>query len=61
MKHKIVIRHSEDGYSIYVPDIPGCWSQGAAEEEAVENIKAVMEAMEDLFPGEEICEIDIAV
>jgi antitoxin HicB len=25
------------GYSIYFPDLPGCWSDGATPEEAIEN------------------------
>jgi antitoxin HicB len=25
------------GYSIYFPDLPGCWSDGASPEEAIEN------------------------
>ena len=25
------------GYSIYFPDLPGCWSDGATAEEAIEN------------------------
>jgi predicted RNase H-like HicB family nuclease len=65
MKYKIIIRHSEEGYSVHVPGLPGCWSQGVSEEEAIENIKAAiqeyLEAMDDLFPGEEMREIDIAV
>lgn len=65
MKYKIVLRHSEEGYSVSVPGLPGCWSQGATEEEAVENIRdAILEylaAIDDLFPKGEIREIDVAV
>jgi len=65
MKYKVVIRSSEEGYSISVPGLPGCWSQGATEEEAVENIRdAIHEylmAIDDLFPDAEIREIDVAV
>jgi predicted RNase H-like HicB family nuclease len=52
MKYKIVLRHSEEGYRVSVPGLPGCWSQGATEEGAVENIRnAIQEylaAREDL-------------
>lgn len=38
MKYKIALRHDEEGYSVSVPGLPGCWSQGAIEAEAVANI-----------------------
>ncbi|MDE0478137.1 MAG: type II toxin-antitoxin system HicB family antitoxin [Gammaproteobacteria bacterium] len=38
MKHTAVIKASEDGYSIACPALPGCWSQGETEEEAIANI-----------------------
>jgi predicted RNase H-like HicB family nuclease len=54
VKHKILLRHSEEGYSVSVPCLPGCWSQGVTEEEAAENISdAIHEylaAVDDLFP-----------
>lgn len=65
MKYKIVLRHSEEGYSVSVPGLPGCWSQGATEEEAIDNIRDAvreyMAAVDDLFPNDDIREIDIAV
>ena len=39
MKYKIAIHKSDEGYSVSVPGLPGCWSQGATEEEALENIR----------------------
>src|SRR6266540_3143580 len=39
MKYKVVLKHSEEGVSASVPGLPGCWSQGATEEEALENIQ----------------------
>ena len=39
MKYKVALHRSEEGYSISVPGLPGCWSQGATEQEAVENIR----------------------
>jgi predicted RNase H-like HicB family nuclease len=39
MKYRIALHKSEEGYSVSVPGLPGCWSQGATEEEAVENIR----------------------
>jgi predicted RNase H-like HicB family nuclease len=52
MKYKVVLRHSDEGYSVSVSGLPGCWSQGATEEEAIDNIRdAIREylaAVEDL-------------
>jgi predicted RNase H-like HicB family nuclease len=39
MKYKIVLQKSDEGFSVSVPGLPGCWSQGATEEEALENIR----------------------
>lgn len=39
MKYKIALRHSEEGYSVSCPGLPGCWSQGETEEEAIANIQ----------------------
>ena len=39
MKYKIALRETEEGYSVSVPGLPGCWSQGDTEEQALENIE----------------------
>ena len=39
MKYKIALRKTEEGYSVSVPGLPGCWSQGDTEEEAIANIR----------------------
>ena len=36
--YRIVLRHSEEGYSVSCPSLPGCWSQGVTEEEALANV-----------------------
>ena len=33
MKYKIALQKSDEGFSVSVPGLPGCWSQGATEEE----------------------------
>lgn len=49
MKKKILLydtvfeKEADGGYSVYVPDLPGCCSQGNTLEEAIENIKEAME------------------
>ncbi len=65
MKYKVVLQHSEEGYSVCVPGLPGCWSQGATEDEAIENIRDAiheyMAAANDLFPDAEVREIEVPV
>jgi predicted RNase H-like HicB family nuclease len=39
MKYRIALHQSDEGYSVSVPGLPGCWSQGSTEEEALDNIK----------------------
>ncbi len=52
MKFKVVLEPSEEGgYTVYVPSLPGCISEGETVEEAVENIreaiKLYLEPVED--------------
>lgn len=65
MKYKILLRYSDESYSVSVPGLPGCWSQGNTEEEAIQNITDAiheyLEAIDDLFPDAEIRTIDVAV
>jgi predicted RNase H-like HicB family nuclease len=35
----IALRASEEGYSVSMPGLPGCWSQGSTETEDLENIR----------------------
>ena len=68
MRYKIVLQKSEEGYSVSCPGLPGCWSQGGTEEEALENIQdaireylaAVDELLQDT-PNAEIREVDVVV
>lgn len=39
MGYKVRLKKSEEGYAIWSPSLPGCWSQGETEEEALANIK----------------------
>jgi predicted RNase H-like HicB family nuclease len=39
MKYRIAVHQSEEGYAVWVPGLPGCWSQGATEPEALDNIR----------------------
>ena len=68
MRYKVLLRKSEEGYSVSCPGLPGCWSQGASEAEALENIRNALqeylEVVEELLrdtPGTEVRELDVAV
>ena len=39
MRYEVKLLKSEEGVSVWCPALPGCWSQGATEAEALENIK----------------------
>jgi predicted RNase H-like HicB family nuclease len=39
MKYKVRLEKTEEGFAVWCPGLPGCWSQGETEEEALENIK----------------------
>jgi predicted RNase H-like HicB family nuclease len=64
MKYKVALHRSDEGYSVSVPGLPGCWSQGGTEQEAVENIRdAIREYLsvaEDLA-GTEVREVDVTL
>jgi predicted RNase H-like HicB family nuclease len=44
MKYKVNLKKTEEGYSVWVPGLPGCWSQGDTEKEALENIADAIQA-----------------
>jgi predicted RNase H-like HicB family nuclease len=38
MRYKVIVEESDEGYAVAVPGLPGCHSQGATEQEALDNI-----------------------
>lgn len=65
MNYKVVVNESEEGFSVSCPGLPGCWSQGQTESEALENIQdAIREylaAIDDLVKGQDVREVSVAV
>ena len=43
MRYQVKLKKNEEGYAVWCPGLPGCWSQGKTEEEALENIKDAIE------------------
>ncbi len=64
MKYTVVFHRTEEGISVSVPGLPGCWSEGDTEEEALENIQdAIQEyltAVKELSRDQETYEIEVA-
>jgi len=47
MKYQVLLDKNEDGYAVWCPGLPGCWSQGDTEEEAMDNIKDAINIYHD--------------
>jgi predicted RNase H-like HicB family nuclease len=65
MKYKILLEKTEEGYSVSCPGLPGCWSQGETEDEAVENIqdaiKEYLAAIDELVKNANVREVEVGV
>jgi predicted RNase H-like HicB family nuclease len=63
MRYQVRLHKSEEGYSICCPSLPGCWSQGDTEEEALENIKdaiiSYLETVEELNKDQETRYVEV--
>ena len=58
MNYTVILHHTEEGISVSVPGLPGCWSEGDTDTEASENIQdAIQEylaAVKEMSRGEEV-------
>jgi predicted RNase H-like HicB family nuclease len=65
MTYRVVLQHSEEGYSVSCPGLPGCWSQGETESEALENIRLAIQeylaAVEELTQHAETRLVEVAI
>lgn len=56
MKYKVKLEQTDEGFAVWCPGLPGCWSQGKTEKEALENIKDAIETylatVDDLVSNE---------
>ena len=64
MKYKIALERTDEGFSVSVPGLPGCWSQGKTEAEALDNIRDAiskyLEVRDELLQGAEVREVEVA-
>ena len=65
MRYKVVLERSDEGVAASVPGLPGCWSQGETEAEALDNIRSAiteyLEAVNDLTRERDVREVEVAV
>ncbi|MFY9825231.1 MAG: type II toxin-antitoxin system HicB family antitoxin [Thermoanaerobaculia bacterium] len=65
MKYKVILERSEEGIAASVPGLPGCWSQGESEAEALENIRSAiteyLEVVNELTRDGEVREVEVSV
>ena len=59
----MALTQTEEGYSVCCPGLPGCWSQGASEEEALANIRVAiheyLDVARQLASGAQAREVDV--
>lgn len=62
MIYRVALQASEEGFAVWCPGLPGCWSQGATEKEALENIRDAiqeyLEAVAELTRGKDVREVE---
>jgi predicted RNase H-like HicB family nuclease len=65
MKYKVALYESEEGFSVWVPGLPGCCSQGETKEEALENIedaiREYLEVVTEQIEDAAVYEVEVAV
>lgn len=63
--YPVVLVKSEEGYAVGCPALPGCWSQGTTEAEALQNIreaiKDYLEAIHESLIGSDVREVEVAL
>jgi predicted RNase H-like HicB family nuclease len=50
MQYRITLIESEEGFAVWCDDLPGCCSQGATRDEAMQNIRIAIGEWVDAQP-----------
>ena len=65
MRYRVVLQATDEGYSVRCPALPGCWSQGQTEQEALANIADAIQdylaAVRDALTGADVPEVEVPV
>jgi predicted RNase H-like HicB family nuclease len=63
--YTVVLQQTDEGFSVGCPGLPGCWSEGSTEQEALANIRIAIQeylaAIRDSVAGAEVREVEVAV
>lgn len=63
--YPVILKQSEEGYAVSCPALPGCWSQGATEQEALVNIRIAIEeylaARRSLLQDEDVRTVTVSI
>jgi predicted RNase H-like HicB family nuclease len=63
MRYQVILHRTVEGISVSVPALPGCWSEGDTEEEALANIRDAINdyvaAFRDQFRNAEVREVEV--
>ena len=65
LDYPVILKKSKEGYAVGCPALPGCWSQGATEEEALHNIRIAireyLEVLHEKLKGEDVRSVTVTV
>ena len=65
LDYPVILKKSEEGYAVGCPALPGCWSQGVTEEEALQNIRIAireyLEVLQEKLKGEDVRSVTVSV
>ena len=63
MRYMVDLKKTQEGFAVWCPGLPGCWSQGQTEIKALENIKdaikGYLETAEELTQKKEIRYVEV--
>lgn len=65
LDYPVILKKSEEGYAVGCPALPGCWSQGETEQEALDNIRIAIQeylaALNESLKNEEVRSVTVTV
>ena len=65
VRYRVVLVHSDEGVAVSCPALPGCWSQGSNDDDALKNIadaiRDYLTALEDLHMGDDVREVEVVM
>ena len=64
MQYKVALHQTDEGYAASVPGLPGCWSQGDTESDALDNIRIAigeyLSVVDEQLRGEDVRIVEVA-